>query len=98
MCADTPTNTISRILCHYCKDIDRYGNVPSMHMEFNTANQFAQHMAEKKGSIALLSYDKRGVGKSIKSDDKNFYYRAGMMDLVKDVVEAVKFLAGHPRM
>lgn len=70
-----------------------------MKMEFNTANQFAQHMAEKRGSsIAVLSYDKRGVGKSIKADDKHFYYRAGMMDLVKDVVEAVKFLAGHTQM
>ena len=52
-----------------------------------------------RGSIAVLSYDKRGVGKSINKNDKNnFYNRAGMYDLVNDAVEAVRFASQHPQM
>lgn len=47
-------------------------------------------------SIAVLTYDKRGVGKSLKSGDKDYFYRAGMHDLVHDAVAAVKYLAGLP--
>ena len=43
-------------------------------------------------------YDKRGVGKSINPNDKNFYNRAGMYDLVNDAVEAVRFASQHPQM
>uniref|UniRef100_A0A7S2A7D3 Serine aminopeptidase S33 domain-containing protein n=1 Tax=Trieres chinensis TaxID=1514140 RepID=A0A7S2A7D3_TRICV len=80
--------------------LDRNGNVSELllRMDFNTSNQIAEHMVSpSERPIAVLSYDKRGVGKSIKKGDKNFYYRAGMMDLVSDAVEAIRFLAGHPR-
>ncbi|KAL3786355.1 hypothetical protein HJC23_000597 [Cyclotella cryptica] len=79
--------------------IDRNGNVPSMKMNFNTCNRFAEHISTRTAerSIAVLSYDKRGVGKSIKKQDKNIFYRAGMMDMVLDAVEAVRYLSQHPR-
>jgi hypothetical protein len=79
--------------------IDRNGNVPSMKMFFNTCNRFAEHMTTRTAerSIAVLSYDKRGVGKSIQKGDKHLFYRAGMMDLVLDAVEAVQYLSEHPR-
>mmetsp|Transcript_1797 Transcript_1797/g.4245 ORF Transcript_1797/g.4245 Transcript_1797/m.4245 type:complete len:353 (-) Transcript_1797:150-1208(-) len=79
--------------------IDRNGNAPSMRMKLNTSNRFAEHMSSRSSDrpIAVLSYDKRGVGKSKRSGDKNLYYRAGMMDFVKDAVEAVRYLSAHPR-
>ena len=77
--------------------IDRNGNAPNLHLNFNTYNRIAEHMNAQ--AIAVLSYDKRGVGKSQSNpSDKNFYYKAGMMDLVKDAVEAVRFVSKHPRM
>lgn len=80
--------------------IDRNGNVPQMKLNFNTANQFAKHMVQERPvdrKIAVLSYDKRGVGKSKKIGDKNLFYRTGMMDIVLDAVEAVRYLSHHPR-
>ena len=73
--------------------IDRDGNVPSMHMFFNTAKRFAEHISQRPSdmSIAVLSYDKRGVGKS-STDDKRLFYRTGMMDIVSDAVEAVRYI------
>jgi len=79
-----------------------------MGLNFNIYNQFAQHIHDKPsfdtndggggGGIAVLSYDKRGVGKSQPIlKDKNYFYKLGMMDLVADAVEAVKFVANHPR-
>ena len=71
-------------------------------MNFNTSNQFAEYLVSSsrsnRGSIAILSYDKRGVGKSINPNDKNLYNRAGMYDLVNDAVEAVRFASQHPQM
>lgn len=67
-------------------------------MDFNTSNRFAEHMTSPdRHAIAILSYDKRGIGKSKKAGDKNFYYRAGAMDFVADAVEAVRFVSKHPR-
>jgi pimeloyl-ACP methyl ester carboxylesterase len=85
--------------------IDRHGNVPQMKLKLNTSNQIAKHMVENRPNdrkTAVLSYDKRGVGKSINKkkkngDNKNLFYRAGMMDFVLDAVEAVKFVCAHPR-
>ena len=72
-------------------------------MNFNTSNQFAEYMissrsSKNRRSVAILSYDKRGVGKSINPNDKNFYNRAGMYDLVNDAVEVVRFASQHPQM
>lgn len=68
-------------------------------MNLNTSNRFAEHMINRGDrSVAVLAYDKRGVGQSRNADDKNFYYRAGVMDFVSDAVEAVRFAAQHPRM
>ena len=78
--------------------IDRNGNAPTM--KLNAYSRFAEHVMSSRSSdrsIAVLSYDKRGVGKSKKAGDKNLYYRAGMMDLVADAVEAVRYLSSHPR-
>jgi alpha-beta hydrolase superfamily lysophospholipase len=84
--------------------IDRNGNVqgilgPIGAMNLNTSNRFAEFFnSTKRRPIAVLSYDKRGVGKSISaSSDKNLYYRAGIADLVSDAVEGYRFLANHPR-
>jgi len=69
-------------------------------MEFNTSNRFAAHALSRPPgrAVAVLSYDKRGVGTSLPADrDRNFYYRVGMRDLVADAVEAVRFLSCHPR-
>ena len=82
--------------------IDRNGNVPGLpglRLFLNTSNRFADHMMApgRVRDVAVLSYDKRGVGKSLKGGDRNLYHRAGMMDLVRDAVEAVRFLAAHPR-
>mmetsp|Transcript_5894 Transcript_5894/g.9106 ORF Transcript_5894/g.9106 Transcript_5894/m.9106 type:complete len:353 (-) Transcript_5894:150-1208(-) len=79
--------------------IDRDGNAPSMRLKLNTSNRFAEHILKRPDDrcMAVLSYDKRGVGKSTKDDDQNLYYRTGMMDLVLDAVEAVRYLASHPR-
>lgn len=80
--------------------IDRHGNIPKMKLKLNTSNQFAKHMVEDRPagrSIAVLSYDKRGVGKSIKKGDKNLFYRTGMFDIVMDAVEAVRYVSSHPR-
>ena len=50
-------------------------------------------------AIAILSYDKRGVGKSQPADhDKNHYYRAGVMDFMADAVEEVRFVSCDPQM
>jgi hypothetical protein len=78
--------------------IDRNGNVPSLKMTFNTSNCFADHMAARPTdrSIAVFCYDKRGVGKST-TTDKNLFYRTGLDDLVSDAVEAVRYLANHPK-
>ena len=73
-------------------------------MNFNTSNQFAKYMissrsSKNRRSIAILSYDKRGVGKSMNPNDKkNLHNRAGMYDLVNDAVEAVRFASQHPQM
>ena len=74
-------------------------------MNFNTSNQFAEYMISSRSSkdrrsVAILSYDKRGVGvgKSINPNDKNFYNRAGMYDLVNDALEVVRFASQHPQM
>mmetsp|Transcript_23697 Transcript_23697/g.50716 ORF Transcript_23697/g.50716 Transcript_23697/m.50716 type:complete len:366 (+) Transcript_23697:80-1177(+) len=80
--------------------IDRNGNAPSLRLNLHTSDRFSDHVSRRRPerAIAVLSYDKRGVGKSQPvPKDKNFYYRAGMMDLVGDAVEAVRFAAGHPR-
>ncbi len=77
--------------------IDRNGNAPTMTL--NTSNRFAEHIILSRSperAIAVFSYDKRGTGKS-KNKDKNLYYRAGMMDLVSDAVEAVRCLSSDPR-
>ena len=55
-------------------------------MKLKTNNRFAEFMMDRR--VAVLSYDKRGVGKSLSLKEKNLYYRAGMMDLVSDAVEA----------
>jgi uncharacterized protein len=75
--------------------IDRNGNAPGI--KLNTSNRFAEFITSSERPIAVLSYDKRGVAKSLKARDKNLYYRAGIMDLVSDVVEGYRFLANHPR-
>lgn len=88
--------------------IDRQGNASGLlsTLGFNTNNRFAEYMMESSSStdenkrhnpVAILTYDKRGVGKSLKAGDNDWYYRAGMMDLVSDAVEAVRFLQSHPR-
>ena len=80
--------------------IDRHGNIPKMKVKLNTSNQFAKHMVEDRPegrSIAVLSYDKRGIGKSIKKGDNNLFYRTGMIDIVMDAVEAVRYVSSHPR-
>mmetsp|Transcript_26811 Transcript_26811/g.34353 ORF Transcript_26811/g.34353 Transcript_26811/m.34353 type:complete len:302 (+) Transcript_26811:592-1497(+) len=73
-----------------------------MHMSFNTSNRFAEHISKRSSesaAIAVLSYDKRGVGRSqpMEHPDKNYHYRAGMMDFVLDAVEAVRFVSSHPQ-
>ena len=79
--------------------IDRDGNVPSMKMQFNTSNRFADHMSARSADkpIAVLCYDKRGVGKSVIKGDKDLFYRTGLYDIVSDAVEAVRYLENHPR-
>jgi pimeloyl-ACP methyl ester carboxylesterase len=83
--------------------IDRNGNVqgilgtPIGAMKLNTSNRFAEFFNGTERPIAVLSYDKRGVGESISARDKNLYYRAGIADLVSDAVEGYRFLANHPR-
>ena len=79
--------------------IDRDGNVPGWinGMKLNTSNRFADDIVSSNRRIAVLSYDKRGIGKSVKRGDHNLYYRSGMYDLVSDAVQGVKFLANHPR-
>ena len=68
-------------------------------MYLNTSNRFTEHMTAENRNIAILSYDKRGVGKSLRvPHDKNFFNCAGMLDLVNDAVEAVRFVAEHPKM
>mmetsp|Transcript_15653 Transcript_15653/g.23119 ORF Transcript_15653/g.23119 Transcript_15653/m.23119 type:complete len:364 (+) Transcript_15653:147-1238(+) len=88
--------------------IDRHGNVSGFFtgITFNTHNQFAQQLLlffeqnnsnnNSKRSVAVLAYDKRGVGKSQKEQDKDLYYQAGVQDLVSDAVQAVKYLVHHP--
>ena len=80
--------------------VDRNGNAPSVRMNYNTSNRFAEHMSTRENghAAAVLTYDKRGVGESKNPDDKNWYYRAGMMDFVHDAVEAVRFASRHPTM
>lgn len=75
--------------------IDRNGNAPGINL--NTSKRFAEFITSSERPIAVLSYDKRGVGKSLNALDKNLYYRAGVMDLVLDAVEGYTFLAHHPR-
>jgi pimeloyl-ACP methyl ester carboxylesterase len=89
--------------------IDRDGNAKGFFtgIQLNTSNRFAEHMMmmmmmrtdDSQQQIAVLTYDKRGVGKSTgrTHDDKHLLDRAGMMDLVSDAVEAVRFLQHHPR-
>mmetsp|Transcript_17567 Transcript_17567/g.26671 ORF Transcript_17567/g.26671 Transcript_17567/m.26671 type:complete len:400 (-) Transcript_17567:58-1257(-) len=84
--------------------IDRHGNVrmPSSsynimslfaNMDLNTSNMMSDFLVHHKG-IASLTYDKRGIGKSVSHNNKdaNIYYKAGVSDLVSDAVQAYKFL------
>lgn len=80
--------------------IDRHGNVrmPSYlmslaggNMDLNTSNMLSDFLVHHEG-IASLTYDKRGIGKSINDKDANVYYKAGVSDLVSDAVQAYKFL------
>lgn len=70
-----------------------------MKMQFNTSNRFADHISTRPAdkSIAVLCYDKRGVGKSVIKGDKDLFYRTGLKDIVSDAVEAVRYLENHPR-
>lgn len=82
--------------------IDREGNAAGFltGAKLNTSNRFGEHMikeGQQKQPVAVLSYDKRGVGKSVSKQEKHLFYRAGMMDLVSDAVEAVRYLQNHPR-
>ncbi len=80
------------------KPIDRNGNAPNFRLNLNTSNRFAEHINDLlRGKVAILSYDKRGVGKST-NHDKHLYYSAGMLDFVDDAVEAVRFVSTHPQM
>jgi acetyl esterase/lipase len=45
--------------------------------------------------MAVLCYDKRGIGKSTSPCNKNLYYEAGMRDLVQDAVQAYRYLVEH---
>ena len=56
----------------------------------------SQETKESESGMAVLCYDKRGVGKSISTQNKDLYYEAGMKDLVDDAVQAYKFLVEHP--
>lgn len=79
--------------------IDRDGNARGLGgVKLNTQNKLADFFSTKNSSsFAVLRYDKRGVGKSLKKSDTNLFYRAGMMDLVDDAVQAYELLATHPR-
>jgi len=80
--------------------IDRYGNVPGFFTGFRleTHRRFAQQFS---CNMAVLSYDKRGIGKSTGSTRNQrgrvLYDTAGADDLVEDAVQAVLFLANHPQ-
>lgn len=82
--------------------IDRHGNVPGflMGMSLNTSNRFAEQIHrtnDVQRKVAVLSYDKRGVGKSQRSDHKDLFYTSGPHDFVDDALQALQFLAQHPR-
>ena len=90
------------IIVHGSGPIDRNGNAimafPQPSMKLNTQNKLARVLVEETNNMAVLCYDKRGIGKSCcTNNNKNLYYQAGMTDLVQDVVQAYKYLIEHPR-
>ena len=109
--SSTPLITAILIVCG-SGPIDRDGNAPGLGLNLNTSNRFAEHVTSRvsqstaaaddenrKAPItqcAVLSYDKRGVGKKSTNGDKNLHYAAGMWDVVNDAVEALRFLSAHP--
>lgn len=100
--ASTEESTPAILIIAGSGPIDRNGNVqgilgPIGAMNLNTSNRFAEFVNDTKRSIAVLSYDKRGVGKSISTRDRNLYYRTGIADLVSDAAEGYRFLVNHPR-
>jgi hypothetical protein len=76
--------------------LDRDGNSHGIaKMTLNTQNQLAEYATHHLRWITL-SCDKRGVGKSVKKDDQDVYYRSGLYDLVNDAIASYLFLLQQP--
>ncbi|CAB9507425.1 Inherit from bactNOG: Alpha beta hydrolase fold [Seminavis robusta] len=85
------------LVIHGSGPIDRDGNAEMMggwmNMNMNTHCRLAEELVGRpEQPMAVLCYDKRGIGKSISSTKPNWYYEAGMLDLVQDAVQGYRYL------
>ena len=85
------------IIIHGSGPVDRNGNVKSNilgclgNINLNTHNLLAEELVDEQ-NMAMLLYDKRGIGQSKNKSNKNWYYEAGLYDLVNDAVQAYRYL------
>lgn len=90
------TKVPGSIIIHGSGPIDRDGNAMMNLLGFlgnihlNTHSRLTEELGDQ---MAVLCYDKRGIGKSVHAGNPNWYYEAGMRDLVADAVEAYRYLA-----
>ncbi|KAJ1542755.1 hypothetical protein HK096_009092 [Nowakowskiella sp. JEL0078] len=73
--------------------IDRDGN-HGPNIPFNLYKAISENIA-KSGLAVVLKCDKRGVGKSLDKNNPNQFWKAGMFDLVNDVIGQYRFLSSH---
>ncbi|KAJ3061392.1 hypothetical protein HK102_009130, partial [Quaeritorhiza haematococci] len=65
-------------------------------LPLNIQKLLAEEFSGRMGFVGLR-FDKRGVAKSASKADKNLFWKAGIDELVDDIIGAYKYLAEHKR-
>ncbi|KAJ3127232.1 hypothetical protein HK098_006597 [Nowakowskiella sp. JEL0407] len=76
--------------------LDRDGNAGGITPPFNLYKALSEYIANERLAV-VLKCDKRGVAKSADPLDVNKFWKAGMFDLVDDVLGQYEYLANHPK-
>ncbi len=90
MPADRETKGPAVLVVAGSGEVDRDGNVSGFKFKLDTYKELAEWLSGQ--GIAVLCYDKRGVGKS-----EGSYLETGMWDLVDDIGACMCFLREHPQ-
>ncbi|KAJ3343610.1 hypothetical protein HDU93_007491 [Gonapodya sp. JEL0774] len=65
-------------------------------LPINIQKQLSVHLTDRL-DLVTLRFDKRGIKESANPSDPNLFYKAGITELVSDIVGAYHFLAAHER-